>query len=392
MTRTLLYVANARLPSRKAHTYQIVQMCDAFEAHEFEVELLVPDRTQPEDAPNEPVSDYYDTPATFTITRVPCVDFLRFLPRLPDGLARPINYLQAITFTLSALLYTFKSDQEFIYSRAGLYTVVGAFLFGQTMVFETHRGPPRPPFATLVGWSFDRLRGIVAITEGLQTDWQQYTDAKILVEPDGVRLARVNTTKSKAELRQNLDIPADKTVVTYAGSIQPWKGVQILIRASQRLSDEYHVVVVGGTDDQRSWLREEVGDIPESVSLIGHVPSANVPEYLIASDILVVPNTANRRISTRYTSPLKVFEYMAAERPIVVSDLPSLREVLDEETAYFFESNNPESLIDAIHRVTEHPSEAASRAATARERVEQYTWQSRAQRLIDEYLPKQSKV
>jgi len=381
----LLYVANARIPSRKAHSYQIVQMCDAFAETGFEVELLVPDRRKPPEAPDESIGEYYDVPATFTVTRAPCLDLLSYAPRLPAALARLVFYLQALTFTASALWLTARRDPDAVYSRAALYALLGALPFGRRTVYEAHRGPPRWPFDRLAGAGFDRLRGVVAISEGLREVWRERTATPIVVEPDAVDLARF-PERSRADARAEVGFDSDATLVTYAGSIQPWKGVQTLVRAADRLPADHEVCIVGGTDEQIAWLRDAVGAVPDSVTLVGRVPPDRVPAYLRASDVLVVPNTADREISRRYTSPLKVFEYMAAERPIVASDLPSLREVLDDETAYFFAPGDPDSMADAIVRVTDDPDRAAAVAAWARERVERYTWERRAERIGETFF------
>jgi glycosyltransferase involved in cell wall biosynthesis len=98
-------------------------------------------------------------------------------------------------------------------------------------------------------------------------------------------------------------------------------------------------------------------------------------------DVLVLPNTATH-ISARYTSPLKLFEYMAAGRPIVASDLPALREVLtDGENALLVEPGNAAQLADAIGRLLHDPELAQRLAAAAWRDVQAYSWDRRAERL-----------
>lgn len=378
MSNRLLYVANARLPSRKAHTYQIVQMCDAFAAGGDDVELVVPSRRLPDDAPTS-VDEYYDSPLDFEITRLPCLDLLWLVPRFPDALAAPIFYLQTVTFTLSALLYIMVRSTDLLYTRARLFAVIGAPIVGERLVLETHRRPSRSWVAGLVGRALDRTRGVVVITEGLRDDWEPFTTAPILVEPDGVRLERFEKRSDKVSLRSELGIPIDSRIACYAGSFLPWKGVESLVRAADLLPRDVVVCLVGGTDEQTERLERDVGGIPDSVLLMGHVPPDEVPKFLLASDVLVVPNSADRELSSRYTSPLKLFEYMAAVRPIVASELPSLREILDEDTAFFATPDDPSSLAVTIERALGDDGER--RATNARERVEHYSWEARATRI-----------
>jgi glycosyltransferase involved in cell wall biosynthesis len=96
----------------------------------------------------------------------------------------------------------------------------------------------------------------------------------------------------------------------------------------------------------------------------------------------VLPNT-NSRVSARYTSPLKLFEYMAAGKPIVASDLPALAEVLRHgENALLAEAGNPDALAAAIRRVLEDRALAERIARTAFDEAPNYSWQRRADRLV----------
>lgn len=84
-----------------------------------------------------------------------------------------------------------------------------------------------------------------------------------------------------------------------------------------------------------------------------------------------------------YTSPLKLFEYMASGKPIIASDLPSSREVLTENMAHFFRPDDPESLTNTINEVITNISEADKRARQAFVEVAQYSWASRAQKIVE---------
>jgi len=111
------------------------------------------------------------------------------------------------------------------------------------------------------------------------------------------------------------------------------------------------------------------------------VEPALVADLLSQADVLILPNTASA-ISTRFTSPLKLFEYMAAGRPIVASDLPSIREILrDGENALLVEPGNASALAAAIQRILADPELAAALARAALDQVPAYSWERRAQRL-----------
>jgi glycosyltransferase involved in cell wall biosynthesis len=107
---------------------------------------------------------------------------------------------------------------------------------------------------------------------------------------------------------------------------------------------------------------------------------------LSAADALVLPNSAEKTISAEYTSPLKLFEYMAAGKPIVASDLQSVREVLDEGNACLVPPDNPKALAKGIHSVLDNPDYATRLGERAKADGVQYSWVCRAEAITSFYL------
>jgi glycosyltransferase involved in cell wall biosynthesis len=103
---------------------------------------------------------------------------------------------------------------------------------------------------------------------------------------------------------------------------------------------------------------------------------------MAAADALVLPNTALDIISARFTSPLKLFAYMASGKPILASDLPSIREVLDDTCAYFFTPDDAQNLARGVEKVLSDATGAAERGHEAREKVKAYSWKARAARIL----------
>ncbi len=117
------------------------------------------------------------------------------------------------------------------------------------------------------------------------------------------------------------------------------------------------------------------------IRIVGHRPHAEVPLWQRAADILVLPNTAKEAISRFYTSPMKLFEYMASGTPIVASDLPSVTEILTSERGVLVEPDNPKALASAIGRALAD-EQAAARAGRAQAWVAEHTWAKRAARIL----------
>src|SRR5688572_8189213 len=219
--------------------------------------------------------------------------------------------------------------------------------------------------------------GYVTITQGLADRLRTRfgTRDRLAVIPDGTRVSGPPPDVLPAR--------ADPSV-GYAGHLYPWKGVDILLESLARLPHA-RGLIVGGHDREPDLqrLKDAAGKmgIAARVTFTGPVAPSEVPQLLRKADVLALPNPASA-ISTFYTSPLKLFEYMAAGRPIVASDLPAIREVLrHEENALLVEPATPGAIAAAVERLVEDPVLAARLAGAAHARAADFTWARRAERL-----------
>ncbi len=383
----LLYLANNRIPSEKANSLQIMQMCQAFQLQGAAVELVVPRRMQPKAMRSvaDPF-DYYGLKRRFRIVQLPCLDALEVAPA---NLQHPAFALQSSTFTLAVAGYLANHRADLYYSRDPLSTLLLALSprhVRERSVYEAHTFPGARNRRRLHLWAVRRIAGVVCITEGLAEEYRAHGIGreKTLVAPDAVDLSRFQSLPDKAEARRRLGIPLEARVVAYAGHLYPWKGAHTLVLASRALPANYLVCVVGGTrqdlSDFRSFLQAEG---LERVRAVGHVPPEQVPLYLAAADVLALPNSGRDKASARYTSPMKLFEYMAAGRPIVASRLPSLQEVLrDGENALLVEPDDPESLARGIETVLGETGLGQRLAEAALQEVQAYSWEARAEKIL----------
>ncbi len=223
-----------------------------------------------------------------------------------------------------------------------------------------------------------QVDGYVTITAALGAELEARFGPRprLVVIPDGTRLPAGDG--GRAGIRTD-----GPPVVGYAGHLYPWKGLDILIQALRRLPG-IRGLIIGGMAGEHDLERiRGLADqlAPGQVTFVGQVEPFNVPGLLRQADVLVLPNTPSR-LSAAYTSPLKLFEYMASGRPIVASDLPALREILrDGDNALLVEPGNPEALAVAIARVASDAELAARLATRARHDAAAYTWDARAARV-----------
>jgi len=226
---------------------------------------------------------------------------------------------------------------------------------------------------------------LILITNYLKENYPKVYNckqAKILVSPDAVDLAEFDINISQDEARKKLGLPQDRQIVLYTGHLYKWKGVDTLIEASRLLDKNILIYIVGGIRQDVEAYQAKYADYA-NVKFAGHKPHQEIPFWLKAADVLVLPNSGKEKISLLYTSPLKMFEYMASKRPMVASDLPSLREILNESNCLFCHPDDPGSLADSLKKVFEDKELADQISQQAFRDVDNYTWEKRVESVLD---------
>jgi glycosyltransferase involved in cell wall biosynthesis len=382
----ILYFADIRFPLERANGIQTMETCYALGERGHDVRLIVrPDTHAP---PRDPFG-YYGLPPTDRVT------IERAAVSGPQ-LAKRFGYL---SFAFGRSLGTTRAD---ILMTRDLGTAAMLIRLPRTMraalVYESHGYAPdvaaalprllteaKAPAAARLKRLAKReatvwagADGYVTITAGLRRTLEEKFGPRprMAIVPDGVRVVSGGVSPLPRE--------GSETVVGYAGHLYPWKGVDALIEAVARVP-RLSALIVGGHEAEGDLTRLEALaarlGISQRVTFTGHVEPAQVPALLERATILALPNPASA-VSTHFTSPLKLFEYMAAGRAIVASDLPAIREVLQhEKNALLVPPGDSEMLARSIQRLAEDRNLAMRLARQALVDVTDYTWERRASRL-----------
>ena len=225
---------------------------------------------------------------------------------------------------------------------------------------------------------------IVSISEGLKNDflkaYPKFSINRIFVAPDGADLYKT------APAPKPLPGRAGALKVGYTGSLHEGKGMEVIATVAKE-AGKYDFHVVGGTIEQvENWNKRKLSD---NVFMHGHVPHGELPAWLAACDILIAPYRAKAKIKTgvdisRWVSPMKLFEYMAAGKPIICSDLPVIREILqDGKNALLVQPSDLKGWLAALERLAQDESLRKNLAATAfADLVQKYTWDQRARNVL----------
>ncbi|MDO8496904.1 MAG: glycosyltransferase family 4 protein [bacterium] len=366
----LIYIANLRLPTEKAYGIQIAKTCEAMADLGCSVILLCPFRIS---KIKDEFFNYYGIKRNFVFKKIFTLDFY-----LPGFLNKIAFGLKSLCSALVLVLYALVEGADIFYTRDEIIAYILSF-FRKNIIFESHRvSNKRKIFYS----RFKKINlKVVVISQGLKDDFINFgiKESSLLVARDGVDLDLFNIEMTKEEARKRYNLPLDKKIVMYSGHLFEWKGADILLEAAHKL--EVLFVFVGGTDYDVQKFRQKAEGL-NNVLILGHRPYDQIPSLLKAADILVLPNSSKEEISKRYTSPLKLFEYMASQRPIIASDLPSIREVLDENTGYFFKPDDVSSLVGIINLVLNNEPEAREKNTAAFNMAKSFTWQKRAEKIL----------
>jgi glycosyltransferase involved in cell wall biosynthesis len=271
---------------------------------------------------------------------------------------------------------------------------VVALLRGLPVLLEIH-GEPEGRFGPTLFRFFLRLRGkkrLLPITHALGAHLEKvyrvaFTPGEVVIGSNGVDLERYQGLPDLAEARRMLGLP-EITTAGYTGHLYPGRGIGLLVELARRYPHVHFLWVGGRPEDEENWRRELASQSLANVSLTGFVPNSRLPLYQAAADILLMPYEraiagSSGGNSADYCSPMKMFEYMACGRAILSSDLPVLREVLNESNAVLCPPEDTEAWDVAFGALLDNSVQRQALGCRARQDVAAYTWQARAGKALE---------
>jgi len=226
---------------------------------------------------------------------------------------------------------------------------------------------------------YSKVDGIVTTTKELKDQLKKtfHISSDIAVIPNGVNIEFFESSLEKVKIGR----------ILYVGQLYPWKGVDTLLKAMCFVpKGELHIV--GGDKQQIDdlILQADRLSISNRVFFHGHVSPHEVRDFLKSASVVVHPLAKKNTKDAEFSSPLKMFEYMAARIPIVASDLPGIREILtDQVSALLVPPDDPKVLAKGIQLMLDDPKLRQRLSDNAYETVQQHSWAKRAER-IEQYI------
>lgn len=375
--RKILYLASVRIPSEKASSLAILRQCEGFALNGHTVHLLAPKRTVRE----ETIASVYAMQPNFEIFK------FRSWPLFQYGKIG-VAFLYAYE-TLRVLWFfvKMKADYDVIYTR-DQYRALPFILLGlsKKCFVELH---------TIHTNYFTRMvaraaKKIIVISVGLKDFYQRATGREdILVEPSGVYLEQFKDLPAPHKLREALGLPLGRTIYGYVGKYTTTgeeKGVGDIIRSfgiAHKKQPEMFLYIVGvekSEMDDVLLIFAEADIDPASYKVVG-LDQGMFARYVAACDVLLMNYPATEHYKN-YMSPIKMFAYMATGKPMITSDLPTIREIKNLQGVLYAQpsaiSDYAEKLIYAEKNLPALVEDSRNNIAEA----EKYSWDMRGLRIL----------
>ncbi len=230
---------------------------------------------------------------------------------------------------------------------------------------------------------YNNVDAIICVTERLRKVLQTVFKPKIPVKtiPNGIRLAE--------KIPSAYSYHKDMKNIFYIGHLYNYKGISTLIDAMCYLKkNPVKLFIVGGIKGTPQYtnldnLIKQQG-LEDKIGLIDFIPPGQLKNMDWRIDLLVMPLLGNRLVSKHFASTLKLFDYMSMRRPMVVSELPSIKEVLTNRVnTVLVEPGNTKALAEGIQLILDDIKLAQKISEQAFKDIHKYLWETRAQRILD---------
>jgi glycosyltransferase involved in cell wall biosynthesis len=280
---------------------------------------------------------------------------LPFVKKIKIGPSKTKIFLDLfIILKTVQLLLSKKYDMIHSHEEAGFFATKLAKWFNLPHLYDMHSSLPQQ----LTNFKFTKLKPLIRFFENLEANTVTSAAAVITICPELYNYVNEHFPQVKQMLIENVadnstvfgNEPAPdlsmkqahgvngEMVILYSGTFEPYQGIDLLIDSGSAVVSKYQnvrFVLVGGHHDQISAYKEKVASakLQQFFIFAGQVQPNMVPQYLAAADILVTPRLAGNN------TPLKIYEYLRAGKPIVATNHITHTQVLSDDVAVLTDIN-----------------------------------------------------
>lgn len=369
----IVYVAQSIVPSRRANSIHVMNICSELAKIGHDVTILLPKVENDENQAE--IFEFYGVEPNFKIKKL-------FFPMFKG---------KTVYFSLAIYKALSRIKPDYVVGRF----LNGCFissLMGIPTTFDSHG--PIWENGRLTTWLFKKMLNLSSLKRitlnsnalkmiYLKSDifrGSQFDTKNLIVAHNGANIY---------DLNEKIILPGrkDKVKVGYFGHLYAGRGIEIILELAKRIP-EIEFYITGGEEKDIEYWKNKIQY--KNLHFLGYVPFANVYKYRNSCDILLAPY--QKVVSPGeitgdqgpYMNPIKYLEYMSSKKAVVASDLPATREVLNENNAILVEYNNADQWEKAVRTLIKNPDLGNQLAEKAYQDFEkQFTWKIRAERLIE---------
>ena len=362
MLKSLCYVAEFFLPNNKAYTIHVVKMLNALNENLNACELIIPYKDNK--------YNYNNLEENF------CLKKKEFFVKSIFHKKYQLTFLLRIIFAFKAALYI-KTNKNII--TRSIMTSFFLVLFKKKHILEIHHefhGLSKFLFISLNTINSIYIIKIIFISESLKNFYKNKTDNSIAI-PDAVDMQFFKKNKIKNKIKN----------IYYIGSFYKGRGIELIIEIAKILK-KINFILYGLRNNEINNFK----NIPKNIKIFKFIKYSRVPKLLHKADLLLMPYSleyvgisSNRKSINigKYTSPLKMFEYLASGTPLMASNLPVLKEILkDNHNCIIVKDNNPYNWADKIIKLQSNIKLRKIISKNAIKTASKNTWNIRAKKIL----------
>ncbi|MFS0821480.1 glycosyltransferase family 4 protein [Bacillus sp. 1P02SD] len=314
----IYYLSNSSIPSRTANSVHVMKMCQAFFSSGHNVTLFAQEKND-----NNDIYEYYGITYKFDLITI----------------SRPnIRGIGSFMYARTVRKVIKNKKLPDVFYGRDIYSLRKISGLDKPFIYEAHSIPStffhkRMEKRLFKNRNFARL---VVISEALKSEYLKQFDTlkqeDIIVAPDGADLPQKSVAIDEVEISSEKD---NNLNVGYVGHLYSGRGIELIIELASRIKNlNFHII--GGMDKDIIYWKNKCKHL-RNIKFYGFIPNGKLNEYYSKFDIMLAPYQDKVRVAgdkgdtSRWMSPMKIFEYMAYSKAIISSDLPVLREVLKSE-------------------------------------------------------------
>jgi len=305
-----------------------------------------------------------------------------WLRNIPPGLS--LKKLAADLFLAAAyfsLMFRHSKSYDLIHAveEAGFIARVGKMFFRRPYIYDMDSQLSQQLFAA---WPWIRplkrvfeamergvmrnAAGVVAVCDTLADYAKQAGAPEVFVVNDVSLLPEsVDIERDRSTVRKELGLAADEKLILYVGNLERYQGIELLLDAFMilaRTNPLARLVVVGGSTQRIANYQQQItqAGFEARAAFVGSRPLSSLPGFLGASDVLVSPRLAGTN------TPMKIYSYLHAGKPLVATRLPTHTQILTEQVAFLCDPT-PAAFAHGLKLAVEDSAQAGARAQQARD-------------------------